>query len=82
MNTTLIGPRIRAARLAAGMSQTELAARLGWKQAHVSRLEQQPDCDASTLAAVARALACSADELLGLAVSRRKSPGGIYTAGA
>lgn len=64
---TTIGARIRAARLAAGLSQVALAERLGWPQSHLSRLEtREGDPEIATVRAVCLALGVSADELLGI----------------
>lgn len=65
-----LGTRIRAARLALGLTQTELAAALGMPQSAVSGLETGRylgDSPAlATLIRVARALDVSADHLLGI----------------
>jgi transcriptional regulator with XRE-family HTH domain len=62
--TTHPGPRLRIARLAAGLSQAELAARLGIPQSYVARVEtgvRVPTLD--WLWGAARALGCRAADL-------------------
>jgi transcriptional regulator with XRE-family HTH domain len=65
---TTIGERIRAARLAAGLSQVDTCARAGCEQTWLSKLERGAVADpaSSTIARLAQAIGCSADELLGL----------------
>lgn len=61
------GPRLRAARESAGLSQRALADRVGIAQPHVSAMEadkMRPALD--TLARMARALGVTTDHLLGL----------------
>lgn len=64
---TTLGDRLRAARLARGLTHEELARAAGLATNHVQTLQsgrRQPNVD--TLAALCRALGVSADELLGL----------------
>ena len=56
----------RALRLAAGVTQSELAERLGWEQARVSRFERQTDWRLVTLAAYLGALGVEAELVLRL----------------
>ena len=56
----------RALRLAAGVTQSELAERLGWEQARVSRFERQTDWKLSTLADYLEALGVEAELVLRL----------------
>lgn len=56
----------RALRLAAGVTQVELADRLSWEQARVSRFERQTDWKLSTLAAYLEALGVQAELVLRL----------------
>jgi len=66
-----IGERIRELRKRQGMSQAELAAELGVNQTAVSDYETgEARIHAAMLAALARVLHASADELLGLAPAR------------
>ena len=60
--------RLRDARISAGMSQADLEARAGLSLRHVSIIEQgrRPNLTIAVLAKLARALAVSADWLLGL----------------
>ena len=51
---------LAAMRLAAGLTQTELAANLGVGQAQVSKIERQDDMLISTLASYLRALGVQA----------------------
>ena len=63
-----IGPVIRAARLAAGLSQSELAARAGMTQASISLIESGSDVRVSRLQQVAGAL-----DLVPMLVPRKAS---------
>ena len=66
-----IGERIRELRKRQGMSQAELAAELGVNQTAVSDYETgEARIHAAMLAALARVLRTSADEILGLASAR------------
>ena len=56
----------RALRLAAGVTQAELAERLGWEQPRVSRFERQKDWRLVTLAAYLEALGVHAELVLRL----------------
>lgn len=70
----LIADRIRAERERIGLSQAELARRLGWKASAVSRLERgERDLRASTIDAVARALGVSAGSLMSYEQGNRTS---------
>lgn len=74
MTTTTLGTRIHAARIEAGLTQVELSARVGVTQGLLSsyeRGEKRPSVE--TLTALARALGCSADWLLGLATATEES---------
>ena len=60
-----LGDSIRGRRIALGLTQEELALRLGWTQVRVSRLERtQSDIGIKRLQAVAQALETSVDALL------------------
>lgn len=64
MNTT--GNRIRAARLAARLSQAELAAEIGLDQSNLSRIENgDRSIRVEDLLRIAKALRVSAASLLG-----------------
>ena len=56
----------RALRLAAGVTQAELAERLGWEQPRVSRFERQTDWRLVTLTAYLEALGVQAELVLRL----------------
>ncbi len=56
----------RAARLAVGVTQVDLAERLGWEQARVSRFERQTDWKLSTLADYLAALGIEAELVMRL----------------
>ncbi len=61
----LIGKRIQDARIAAGLSQTELAARIGTATSHISRIETgKSDIKISSLIRIIEVLQVSADDLL------------------
>lgn len=61
----LIGKRIQDARLAAGLSQTELAERIGTSTSHVSRIETgRSDLKISSFVKIIETLQVSADDLL------------------
>jgi transcriptional regulator with XRE-family HTH domain len=67
----VIGERIRELRKRQGMSQAELAAELGINQTAVSDYETgAARIHAAMLAALARVLRTSADEILGLSSAR------------
>lgn len=70
--------RIRACRLALGMTQTELARLIGRKQVDISRIEsgKHPGLTVETLVKLADALDCEIDYLLGrcVAVRRQTAP--------
>ena len=61
-----IGQRVRAARVAATLSQAQLAQRVGVAQAAISRIERDETRDPGVLivAGIARALDLSLDELV------------------
>jgi transcriptional regulator with XRE-family HTH domain len=66
-----MGGNIRAARRAAGVTQVELAAKLGVNQKDVSRWEQGKQIpSADTLAKLCKCLDVSADNILGLKKGR------------
>lgn len=57
--------KLRAARLAAGLTQTELAEKVGCTQKDISRWEAgQHEPGALTLKKLAQALGCSMDDLI------------------
>jgi transcriptional regulator with XRE-family HTH domain len=68
-----LGERIRAARIAATLSQAHLAARVGVAQAAISRIERDETHDAGILivAGIARTLGLSLDDLVEGNVTRR-----------
>jgi transcriptional regulator with XRE-family HTH domain len=68
-----IGQRVRAARIAAGLSQEQLAERCGVAQAAISRIERGETREPGVLvmAGIARALELSIDELVAHSVRRR-----------
>ena len=59
-----MGEKLKAARKAAGLSQVELAARVGCHQKDVARWEAGREPKALTLKKLAQALGCSMDELV------------------
>ncbi len=72
-----IGQRVRAARVAATLSQAQLAQRVGVAQAAISRIERDETRDPGVLivAGIARALDLSLDELVeGNALARAPRP--------
>lgn len=60
-----LGDRVRAAREAAGLTQVQLADRLGWPRQHLHRIETGAvrDPGVSRVLAIARALGVTVDEL-------------------
>ncbi|MDR1378445.1 MAG: helix-turn-helix transcriptional regulator [Synergistaceae bacterium] len=67
-----IGANIKAKRRALGLKQEDLANKLGWTQANVSRVESRTKGpSAEALLAVAEALGCDVRELLGVETSER-----------
>jgi len=68
-----IGQRVHAARLAAGLSQGQLAQRAGVAQAAISRIERGETREPGVLimAGIARALDTSIDDLIALGGRRR-----------
>lgn len=64
---SVIGKRLRAIRLAAGMTQAELGAAGGWSQDAVARMENSPKWNptAETLTKLADALGCTPNDLMG-----------------
>ena len=71
-----IGQRVHAARIAAGLSQGQLAERVGVAQAAISRIERGETREPGVLimAGIARALDTSIDELVAHGVRRRWAP--------
>jgi transcriptional regulator with XRE-family HTH domain len=70
---TPFGQRLLAAREAAGLSQTDLAAKLGVSQSNVSFWESwDKPPRGEVLPKIAAAVGASVDELLGLKAPRRK----------
>ena len=60
-----MGEKLRAARLAAGLTQGQLAEKVGCQQRDISRWENgQREPMANTLKKLALALECSMDELV------------------
>ena len=67
----VIGERLRELRKRQGLSQAELAAELGLNQTAISDYETgEARIHAAMLAALARVLRTSADEILGLSAAR------------
>lgn len=62
-----LGEKVRMHRIRLGLSQTELAARSGVKQGHISRIEQNQlrNVHVSTVIALAEGLDLPVDALLG-----------------
>jgi transcriptional regulator with XRE-family HTH domain len=71
-----IGKNIKRYRIAARLSQLELAARAGINQSNLSRIERLDDdaCTVATLRAIAKALGCSIMELIGEEKQKRSPP--------
>ena len=70
-----IGAIIKAKRLALGLTQEDLAAKLGLTQANISRIEaNSKGPSAEMLIAIAEALGCDVHELLGIEKEGRISP--------
>lgn len=62
--TTQVGPQVRARRIAAGLSQAELAHRIGAADATISRLERGKfSASERMLEAIATALHCTVADL-------------------
>jgi transcriptional regulator with XRE-family HTH domain len=71
-----IGANIKAKRRALCLKQEDLANKLGWTQANVSRIEASAKGpSAEVLLAVAEALGCDIRELLGLEMDGRPARG-------
>jgi transcriptional regulator with XRE-family HTH domain len=71
-----IGANIKAKRRALGLKQEDLAGKLGWTQANVSRVESSAKGpSAEILVAVADALGCDVRELLGVEMAGRPTRG-------
>ena len=70
-----IGQRVHAARVAAGLSQGQLAERAGVAQAAISRIERGETREPGVLimAGIARALDTSIEELVGHGARRRSA---------
>jgi transcriptional regulator with XRE-family HTH domain len=68
-----VGKNIKRYRMAAGLSQNELASRAGINQSNLSRIERLDDnnCTVATLKAIAEVLGCSITELIGEEKPRR-----------
>jgi transcriptional regulator with XRE-family HTH domain len=68
-----IGQRVRAARIAAGLSQGQVAERVGVAQAAISRIERGETHEPGVLimAGIARALEITLDELVAQSVRKR-----------
>ena len=70
-----IGAIIKAKRLALGLTQEDLAAKLSLTQANISRIEANTKGpSAEMLLAIAEALGCDVHELLGIEEEGRLSP--------
>ncbi len=69
LDSNTFGARLAELRMARGMTQEDLGSAAGSSQRMVAHYENTPDAQppADVLAALARALGVSADELLGLA---------------
>lgn len=66
---TMSGQSLAALRLQSGLSQTQLAEKLGTQQSNVSRLENNPsDVQVSTVMKLAEALQRPATEVFGAIV--------------
>lgn len=59
-----MGEKLKAARKAAGLSQAELAERVGCSQHHISRWEDGTEPKARTLKKLAQALGCNMEDLV------------------
>ena len=59
-----MGEKLKEARRAAGLSQVELAERLGCHQKDIARWEAGREPKALTLKKLAQALGCSMDDLV------------------
>lgn len=59
-----MGEKLKAARLAAGMTQAQLAAAMGCTQKDISRWEAGLEPRALTLKKMAQALGCKMDDLI------------------
>jgi transcriptional regulator with XRE-family HTH domain len=71
-----LGERIAALRERAGLSQDQLAQKIGSNQKTVTYWERRAvTLKPAQIEAVAAALACSAEEILGLAAPKERGPG-------
>lgn len=59
-----MGEKLKAARIAAGLTQAQLAEKVGCSQHHISRWEEGREPRALTLKKLAEALGCSMDDLV------------------
>jgi transcriptional regulator with XRE-family HTH domain len=59
-----MGEKLKAARKAAGLTQVELADRVGCKQKDISRWEAGREPGALTVKKMAQVLGCSMDDLV------------------
>lgn len=80
----MLGKRVRHARLAAKMTQEQLAELSGLKQFHISRIENGDikDIKGDTIVRLARALRVSTDYLLGMDEDTELEPAGVALVGA
>ena len=80
----MLGERVRHARLAAKMTQEQLAELSGLKQFHISRIENGDikDIKGDTIVRLARALRVSTDYLLGMDEDTELEPAGVALVGA
>lgn len=64
----IVAARLRQRRIAAGMTQQQLAQRIGKRQGYIGDIEngKRKAITTDTLVKLCRALGCSADYLLGL----------------
>lgn len=80
-NTDTLGKRIMALRKAAGMTQEQVAERLGVSPQAVSKWENDVSCpDVTMIPRIARLFNVSTDELLGLKASTSGRPILLHTA--
>lgn len=68
-NCLTVGVYLRRLRKGRAITQTDLAARLGWSQRRISELENGSDPRLSELQALAEVLECSPKTLASLPVS-------------
>lgn len=59
-----MGEKLKAARMAAGLTQAQLAEKIGCSQHHICRWEAGQEPRALTLKNLAQALGCTMDDLV------------------